>query len=56
MPWEDIFVKSVDIQTPATSKLGFIILDVVSAVETMWYLPVDLVLMLPMKVYASDCC
>jgi len=42
--WEDIFVKSVDIQTPATSKLGFIISDVESALETLWYLEVDLML------------
>ena len=28
MLWEDIFVKSVDLQTPATSKFGFIISDV----------------------------
>jgi hypothetical protein len=33
--WEDIFVKSVDIKTPATSKLGFIISDIESALETL---------------------
>ena len=44
MPWEDIFVKSVDMQTPATSKLGFIMLDVESALVTLWYLQVDLML------------
>jgi len=34
MPWEHIFVKSVDIETPARGKLGFIILDVESAFVT----------------------
>jgi hypothetical protein len=44
MPWEDIFVKSVDIQTPARNKLSFIILDVESALVTLRYLQADLVL------------
>jgi hypothetical protein len=44
MLWKDIVVKSVDMQTPATSKLGVIILDVESALVSLWYLQVDLVL------------
>lgn len=41
-PWEDLIIKSVEIQTPATLKRGFVVLDAESVLLTFWYLQVDL--------------
>jgi hypothetical protein len=42
MPWEDVFVKSVEIQTPPTSKRDFVVVNVESVLVTLWYLQVIL--------------